>query len=156
MLIEVMGRDAGWIAFHDGIGGGAHIILVPEIPFKFEAICDAVRARELRGKRFSLIVVAESVKMPTTDASGKPIPAFGPGGVANSIAFTLRETLQKEVRVTVLGHAQRGGSSTFDRILGTRFDVAATDLVANGQFAAWSASRLVKWHQYPLTRHSKK
>jgi 6-phosphofructokinase 1 len=91
MLIEVMGRDAGWIALHDGIGGGAHIILVPEIPFKFEAICDAVRARKLRGKRFSLIVVAESVKMPTTDPSGKPIPAVGPGGVANSIVFTLRE-----------------------------------------------------------------
>jgi len=102
-------------------------------------------------------VVAESVKMPTTDASGKPIPAVGTGGVANSIAFTLREMLQKEIRVTVLGHAQRGGSpTTFDRILGTRFGVAFTDLVANGQFAAWSASRLVKWHQYPLTRHSNK
>jgi 6-phosphofructokinase 1 len=110
ILIEGMGRDAGWIALHDGIGGGAHIILVREIPFKFEAICDAVRARKLRGKRFSLIVVAESVKMPTTDPSGKPIPAVGPGGVANSIAFTLREMLQKEIRVTVLGHAQRGGS----------------------------------------------
>jgi ATP-dependent phosphofructokinase / diphosphate-dependent phosphofructokinase len=135
MLIEVMGRDAGWIALHAGIGGGAHIILVPELPFKFEAICDAVRARELRGKRFSLIVVAEGVKMPATDPSGKPIPAVGPGGVANSIAFTLREMLQKEIRVTVLGHVQRGGSPTpFDRILGTRFGVAATDLVANGQF----------------------
>ena len=132
ILIEGMGRDAGWIALHDGIGGGAHIILVREIPFKFEAICDAVRARELRGKRF--IVVAESVKMPTTDPSGKPIPAVGPGGVANSIAFTLREMLQKGIRVTVLGHAQRGGSPTIDRILGTRFGVAATDLVANGQF----------------------
>ena len=135
MLIEVMGRDAGWIALHAGIGGGAHIILVPELPFKFEAICDAVRARELRGKRFSLVVVAEGVKMPATDPSGKPIPPVGPGGVANSIAFTLREMLQKEIRVTVLGHVQRGGSPTpFDRILGTRFGVAATDLVANGQF----------------------
>jgi 6-phosphofructokinase 1 len=59
MLIEVMGRDAGWIALHAGIAGGAHIILVPEIPFTFDNICDAIRARELRGKRFSLIVVAE-------------------------------------------------------------------------------------------------
>jgi len=135
MLIEVMGRDAGWIALHSGIAGGAHIILVPEIPFKFEAVCDAVRARELRGKRFSLIVVAEGVKLPPADPTGKPFPPVGPGGVANSIADTLREMLQKEIRVTVLGHVQRGGSPTpFDRILGTRFGVAATDLVAKGQF----------------------
>src|ERR1700739_3189628 len=135
MLIEVMGRDAGWIALHAGIAGGAHITLIPEIPFKFENICDAVRARELRGKRFSLIVVAEGVKLPATDPVGKPIPPAGPGNVANTIAFTLREMLHKEIRVTVLGHVQRGGSPTpFDRILGTRLGVAATDLVARQQF----------------------
>jgi len=135
MLIEVMGRDAGWIALHSGIAGGAHIILVPEIPFKFENVCDAIRARELLGKHFSLIVVAEGVKLPLTDPNGKPIPPAAPGSVANTIAFTLREMLQKEIRVTVLGHVQRGGSPTpFDRILGTRFGVAATDLVAKQQF----------------------
>jgi 6-phosphofructokinase 1 len=135
MLIEVMGRDAGWIALHAGIAGGAHIILIPEIPFSFDNVCDAVRARELRGKRFSLIVVAEGVKLPPTDPSGKPIPPAGPGNVANTIAFTLREMLRKEIRVTVLGHVQRGGSPTpFDRILGTRLGVAATDLVAKQQF----------------------
>ena len=135
MLIEVMGRDAGWIALYAGIAGGAHIILIPEIPFKFENICDAVRARELRGRRFSLIVVAEGVKLPAADPRGKPIPPAGPGNVANTIAFTLREMLHKEIRVTVLGHVQRGGSPTpFDRILGTRLGVAATDLVANHQF----------------------
>ncbi len=135
MLIEVMGRDAGWIALHSGIAGGAHIILVPEIPFKFENICDAIRARELRGKGFSLIVVAEGVKLPPADPNGKPIPAAGPGEVASTIGFTLREMLHKEIRVTVLGHVQRGGSPTpFDRILGTRFGVAATDLVAKQQF----------------------
>ncbi len=135
MLIEVMGRDAGWIALHAGIAGGAHIILIPEIPFKFECICDAVRARELRGKRFSLVVVAEGVKLPATDPNGKTIPPAGPGNVANTIAFTLREMLHKEIRVTVLGHVQRGGSPTpFDRILGTRLGVAATDLVAKHHF----------------------
>lgn len=135
MLVEVMGRDAGWIALHAGIAGGAHIILIPEIPFKFECICDAVRARELRGKRFSLIVVAEGVKLPATDPSGKPVPPAGPGNVANTIAFTLREMLHKEIRVTVLGHVQRGGSPTpFDRILATRLGVAATDLVAKHHF----------------------
>ena len=135
MLIEVMGRDAGWIALHSGIAGGAHIILVPEIPFTFENVCDAIRARELRGKRFSLIVVAEGVKLPPADPTGKLIPPATPGNVANTIGYTLREMLQKEIRVTVLGHVQRGGSPTpFDRILGTRFGVAATDLVAKQQF----------------------
>lgn len=135
MLIEVMGRDAGWIALHSGIAGGAHIILVPEIPFTLEAVCDAVRARELRGKRFSLVVVAEGVKLPAVDPSGKPSPPVGPGGVANKIAEYLREMLHKEIRVTVLGHVQRGGSPTpFDRILGTRLGVAAADLVAKQKF----------------------
>lgn len=135
MLIEVMGRDAGWIALHSGIAGGAHIILVPEIPFSFECVCDAIRARELRGKHFSLIVVAEGVKLPATDPNGKPVPPARPGEVAGTIGFTLREMLQKEIRITVLGHVQRGGSPTpFDRILGTRFGVAATDLVASQQF----------------------
>jgi len=135
MLIEVMGRDAGWIALHAGIAGGAHIILIPEIPFRFESICDAVRARELRGKRFSLIVVAEGVKLPANDPFGKVIPPAAPGNVANTVAFTLREMLHKEIRVTVLGHVQRGGSPTpFDRILGTRLGVAATDLVAKHHF----------------------
>jgi 6-phosphofructokinase 1 len=135
MLIEVMGRDAGWIALHSGIAGGAHIILVPEIPISFECVCDAIRARELRGKRFSLIVVAEGVRLPEKDPNGKPVPPARPGEVASTIGYTLREMLNKEVRVTVLGHVQRGGSPTpFDRILGTRFGVAATDLVAKQQF----------------------
>ena len=135
MLIEVMGRDAGWIALHSGIAGGAHIILVPEIPFTFEAVCDAVRARELRGRRFSLVVVAEGVKLPARDPEGQVIPPVGPGGVANAIADHLREMLHKEIRVTVLGHVQRGGSPTpFDRILGTRLGVAAADLVAKQKF----------------------
>lgn len=135
MLIEVMGRDAGWIALHAGIAGGAHIILIPEIPFRFESICDAVHARENRGKRFSLVVVAEGVKLPETDPNGKVIPRPAPGNVANTIAFTLREMLHKEIRVTVLGHVQRGGSPTpFDRILATRMGVHATDLAARGEF----------------------
>ena len=136
MLIEVMGRDAGWIALDAGIAGGAHIILVPEIPFTFEAVCDAVRARELRGKHFSLIVVAEGVKLPAKDpVTGAVTAPVGPGGVANTIADHLRAHLHKEIRVTVLGHVQRGGSPTpFDRILGTRLGVAATDLVARQRF----------------------
>jgi 6-phosphofructokinase 1 len=151
MLIEVMGRDAGWIALHSGIAGGAHIILVPEIPFKFEVVCDAIRARELRGKHFSLIVVAEGVKLPATDPDGKRIPPCAPGNVANTIAFSLREMLQKEIRVTVLGHVQRGGSPTpFDRILGTRFGVAATDLVAKQQFGRMVCLKAGKMESVPF------
>ena len=135
MLIEVMGREAGWIALHAGMAGGADVILIPEIAFKFETICAAIRAREEQGKSFSLIAVAEGVKLPPTDPLGKSIPPVGPGSVANAIAFTLREMLHKETRVTVLGHVQRGGSpSPFDRILGTRFGVAATELIERGQF----------------------
>jgi 6-phosphofructokinase len=130
-LIEVMGCDAGSIAWHSGIAGGAHIIL----PFGFENVCDGIHARELRGKHFSLIVVAEGIKLPAADPTGKPIPPPSPGNVASTIAYTLREMLQKEIRVTVLGHVQRGGSPTpFDRVLGTRFGVAASDLVAKQQF----------------------
>ncbi|MBZ5526641.1 MAG: ATP-dependent 6-phosphofructokinase [Acidobacteriia bacterium] len=135
MLIEVMGRDAGWIALHSGIAGGADIILIPEIPFTFESIARAIARREEAGKNFSLIVVAEVVKLPEKDPLGKPIPPPQPGSVANTIAFSLREMLQKELRVTVLGHVQRGGSpSPYDRILATRFGVAASELVSRGEF----------------------
>ncbi len=151
MLIEVMGRDAGWIALHSGIAGGAHVILIPEIPFNFEAICEAIQKREIHGKRYSLIVVAEGVKLPPTEPSGKAIPPAGPGSVANTIAFTLREMLHKEIRVTVLGHVQRGGSPTpFDRILATRFGVHATDLVARGEFNRMVCLRGSRIESVPL------
>lgn len=135
MILEVMGRDAGWIALHAGIAGGADVILIPEIPFTIQNLCEKIRQRELRGSKFSLVVVAEGVHMPEKDALGKPIPKAKPGNVGNVIAFSIREYLKKEVRVTVLGHIQRGGSpSPFDRILGTRFGVCATGLLARGEF----------------------
>lgn len=135
MVMEVMGRDAGWIALHAGIAGGAHVILVPEIPFTIEALCEKIRQRELQGRKFSLVVVAEGVKLPEKDALGKPIPPAKPGSVGNTIAFAIREFTNKEVRVTVLGHIQRGGTpSPFDRILATRFGVAAADCIARADF----------------------
>ncbi len=135
MVMEVMGRDAGWIALHAGLAGGAHVILIPEIPFSIKNICEKIREREMLGRKFSLIVAAEGVKLPETDALGKPIPAAKPGNVGNTIAYAIREALKKEVRVTVLGHIQRGGSpSPFDRILATRFGVAAADLISRGDF----------------------
>jgi ATP-dependent phosphofructokinase / diphosphate-dependent phosphofructokinase len=153
MLIEVMGRDAGWIALHAGIAGGAQIILMPEIPFTFQAVSEAIQKREIRGHHYSLIVVAEGVKLPATDPSGKPIPPCGPGSVANTIAFTLREILHKEIRVTVLGHVQRGGSPTpFDRVLATRMGVHAVDLVARGEFNRMVCLRGTQIDSVPLEK----
>ena len=130
MLVEVMGRDAGWIALEAGIGGGAHIILIPEIPFTLPGLCRSINEREVQGKRFTVVVVAEGVKLPPE------LKHLSRGGaVANIIGDGIALTAHKEVRVSVLGHIQRGGSpSAFDRVLGTRFGVAAVELIAAGKF----------------------
>jgi len=151
MVIEVMGRDAGWIALHSGLAGGADVILIPEIPFTVENVCEGIRQRERAGRKFSLVVVAEGVRLPKTDALGKLMPAATPGSIGSTIAFSLRESLHKEVRVTVLGHVQRGGSpSPFDRNLATRFGVCAADLVARGQFGRMVCLRAGKIESVPL------
>ena len=135
MVIEVMGRDAGWIALHSGIAGGGDVILIPEIPFTIERVCERLRERTAAGKKFSLVVVAEGVKLPPLDPSGKPFPAPRPGQVGILIGEAIHSLLKQDVRVTVLGHIQRGGSpSPFDRILATRFGVEAVELVARGDF----------------------
>lgn len=138
MLVEVMGRDAGWIALETGIAGGAHIILIPEIPFTIAKICEFVKQRQKYGKRFTIIVVAEGVKLPADlgahfEEQKRQRPRVG--AVGNLIGEAVGSCLKRETRVTVLGHIQRGGSpSPFDRILSTRFGVAAVDLIAQGQF----------------------
>jgi len=130
-----MGRDAGWIALHSGIAGGADVILIPEIPFTMEAVCGKLREREAAGRKFSIVVVAEGVKLPPQDSSGRPFPAPRPGQVGILIGEAIHASLKKDVRVTVLGHIQRGGSpSPFDRILATRFGVEAVELAARGEF----------------------
>ena len=145
MLVEVMGRDAGWIALETGIAGGAHIILIPEIPFTIEKICEFVRQREKFGKRFTIIVVAEGVKLPEDleshyEREKRQRPRVGT--VGNIIGEAVGMVLHRETRVTVLGHIQRGGSpSPFDRILSTRFGAAAVDLIARGEFGRMVALR---------------
>jgi len=130
MVVEVMGRDAGWIALEAGIAGGAHVILIPEIPFTLQSLCRYIADREGYGKRFTIVVVAEGIKLP---AELKQLSRGG--SVGNLIGDGIALTAHKEVRVSVLGHIQRGGSpSPFDRILGTRFGVAAVDLIASGGF----------------------
>jgi len=130
MVVEVMGRDAGWIAIEAGIAGGAHVILIPEIPFTIDNVCAFVKKRESYGKRFTIVVVAEGVTMPLAFKEKRR-----GGSVGNLIGNAIATAANKEVRVSVLGHIQRGGSPTaFDRILATRFGVAAVDLIAAGGF----------------------
>jgi phosphofructokinase-like protein len=130
MVIEVMGRDAGWIALEAGIAGGAHIILIPEIPFSLESICQHLALRERYGKRFTIVVVAEGIKLPPEMTHlSRTMP------VGNLVGDAIALISHKEVRVSVLGYIQRGGSpSPYDRILATRFGVAAVDLIAEGGF----------------------
>jgi phosphofructokinase-like protein len=137
MVIEVMGRDAGWIALEAGIAGAAHVILIPEIPFTIEKVCDFIRQREATGKKFSIIVVAEGVKLadmvkPIYERDRREMPRGGAGTV---VGDAIAHYSRRETRVTVLGHIQRGGSpSPFDRILSTRFGAAAVELIARGEF----------------------
>src|SRR5271167_701350 len=137
MVVEVMGRDCGWIALAGGIAGGAHVILIPEIPFTIKSVCDFIAQRESRGGRFTIVVVAEGIKLPPElkqMARGWP--------VGNTIGDAIGLFANKEVRVSVLGHIQRGGSpSPFDRVLATRFGVAAVELIAEGGFGKMVALR---------------
>src|SRR3984957_9021200 len=130
MVVEVMGRDCGWIGLHAGIAGGAHIILIPEIPFTIGHVCRYIAEREKTGKFFTIVVVAEGVKLPPELKENRRM-----GSVGGLIGGAIAQGSGKEVRVSVLGHIQRGGSpSPFDRILATRFGVAAVDLIAAGGF----------------------
>jgi 6-phosphofructokinase 1 len=138
MVVEVMGRDAGWIALEAGIAGGAHVILIPEIPFTLEHVCAFVKERESRARRFTIVVVAEGVKLPP-ELQPKVVQekrsAPRAGSVGALIGDAIARGTRRETRVTVLGHLQRGGSpSPFDRVLSTRFGVAAVELVARGEF----------------------
>jgi 6-phosphofructokinase 1 len=135
MIVEVMGRDAGWIALWAGMAGDADVILIPEIPFTIERVCEKIAERESVGRKFSVVVIAEGAKFPEKDADGKPIPPTKPGNVGSTLAYSIQRHTGKDVRVTILGHIQRGGTPTaFDRLLGLRFGVAATDLIAQGKF----------------------
>jgi phosphofructokinase-like protein len=130
MVVEVMGRDCGWIALAGGIAGGAHVILIPEIPFTIAGVCRHIAEREKTGRDFTIVVVAEGVNLPPELKENRRASSVG-NLIGNAIALGSN----KEVRVSVLGHIQRGGSpSPFDRVLATRFGVAAVDLIAAGGF----------------------
>ena len=129
MLLEVMGRDAGWIALYAGLAGGADCIVIPEIPYDVERICGKIEARRNVGRHFTLVVVAEGAK---PHAAAPQEANRRPGErAAEALARTISDRLPVETRVTILGHLQRGGSPVpFDRILATRMGIAAVDLVS--------------------------
>ena len=145
MIVEVMGRDAGWIALESGLAGGGNVILIPEIPFRLERVAQAIEERSRRGRTYSIVVVAEGAH----PAGGKPITQrVGPdgfprlGGVGVWLADELGQRIKYEVRATVLGHTQRGGTPTpFDRVLATRLGCAAAWLVGQGDFGKMVAVR---------------
>lgn len=139
MVLEVMGRYAGWIALYAGVAGGADVILIPEIPFSYDSICAKIQEREDAGKRFTLIIAAEGA----CEKGGEFVTAAAQeanrearlGGVAGVVAAEVEKRTGKEARVCVLGHLQRGGSPTnFDRALCTVFGAEAVELIAAGRF----------------------
>lgn len=141
MVAEVMGREAGWITLHAGMAAGANLILIPEQPFDIDEVCDFLRKRRNEGKRWALIAVAEGT--PLREAKGivakdAEVDEFGHvrlGGIGQFLADEIEKRTGFETRATVLGHTIRGGPpSAFDRVLATRFGVAAVDLVKEGRF----------------------
>ncbi|AFY74642.1 6-phosphofructokinase [Synechococcus sp. PCC 7502] len=143
MILEVMGRDAGHIAVSAGIAGGCHIILIPEIPYSLDEVCDRLMNRALKGFNFSTMIVAEAVKTP----SGEPVKytnSLGQslyGGIGQYLGDEISRRTGMETRITTLGHVQRGSTpSALDRILGAAFGVAAVDLISQYKY-----DRMVAW-----------
>jgi phosphofructokinase-like protein len=139
MVVEVMGRYAGWIALYSGLSGSADVILVPEIPFAIEAVVGKIREREARGRHFSIVVVAEGAR--PRDGATELVERRGVGtvdrlgGIASKVARAIEVHTGKETRTLVLGHLQRGGSpTTYDRLLALRFGAAAVRAIADGEF----------------------
>ncbi|WP_425619050.1 6-phosphofructokinase [Anatilimnocola sp. NA78] len=139
MVLEVMGRYAGWIGIYAGVAGGADVILIPEIPFNYESVCAKVKEREARGKMFSIVVVAEGAReagadFVTSGSSTQPREARL-GGIGAQVTAQIQERTGKETRCVVLGHLQRGGSPTnMDRALCSIFGAKAVDLIAEKKF----------------------
>ena len=146
MVVELMGRHAGWIAVMSGIAGGADVILVPEIPVDFEEVAESIRKRHAHGKNFSIVVISEGCELPGLEEGGER-DQFGhvilaKRGVGEALGREIEQRTGYETRVTVLGHVQRGGSPTpRDRVLATRFGLKAAELALAGDFGEMAALR---------------
>jgi ATP-dependent phosphofructokinase / diphosphate-dependent phosphofructokinase len=147
MVVEVMGRHAGWIALHSGLAGGADVILIPERPFDIDEVCRLISRRHSRGRSFSIVVVAEgsTPQEGTMETASAGTDEFGHerlGGVGQRLEREIEARTGFETRATVLGHTQRGGTPTaFDRVLATRFGIAAVDAAHAGRWGTMVALR---------------
>lgn len=145
MVLEVMGRYAGWIALYAGVAGGADVILIPEIPYNLNRVALSIQQRAKQGKKFSIIVVAEGAKplggeMVVERLMEGRVDPVKLGGIGAKIGHDLEEHYGMETRVTVLGHLQRGGSpNAYDRVLSTRYGAAAVDAALEGEFGVMVA-----------------
>jgi phosphofructokinase-like protein len=156
MLLEVMGRNAGWIAVYAGMAGGADAILIPEQPFDLDECCHHLRRRHASRSSFSIVVVAEgavpkegTLELPVSPLDENGFPRLG--GLANHLAPEIEKRTGFQTRVTILGHLQRGGSPVaFDRVLGTRFGIAAADLAAAGGWGRMVARKAQDVRDVPL------
>ena len=157
MVLEVMGRTAGWIALYAGLSGGADCILIPEIPYDTSAIIHKIVERRGAGKHFTLIIVAEGAKS-IEESQGQPNASgtsnkFVSGKASHKVATVIADHLDVECRVTVLGHLQRGGSPVaFDRFLATRFGIHAVDLIENGQWGEMVVLQNNRMKSIPLAQ----
>ncbi|HQR17330.1 MAG TPA: ATP-dependent 6-phosphofructokinase [Gemmatimonadales bacterium] len=144
MVVELMGRDAGWIALHSAVSSSADIVLLPELPFDIERVCEAIRQREASGRHYSIVVVAEGARpkdgstMLAERRSAGTVDRLG--GIGGRVAASIAERTGKETRSLVLGHLQRGGTpTTFDRLIALRFGTAAVRAIAAGDFGTMVA-----------------
>ena len=148
IVLEVMGRHAGWIALYGGMAGGADVILLPEIPFNMNKVAEAIKQRDAQGRHSTLVVVAEGAHWETGEIVTKEkVGSKGEdrlGGIGDRVAVAIQELTGKETRACTLGHLQRGGAPpALDRILGLRFGVKAVELIADGKFG-----QMVSYQQY--------
>jgi phosphofructokinase-like protein len=144
MVVEVMGRYAGWIALNAGVSSSSDVILIPEIPYEIEKVCDKIREREAAGRHYSIVVVAEGAKpfggQMVTRGAKEPGREVRLGGVGEQVALEIQERTGKETRALVLGHLLRGGCpTTFDRLIALRFGAAAVRVIAEGKFGVMVA-----------------
>jgi 6-phosphofructokinase 1 len=158
LVVEVMGRHAGWIALHCGLAGGADVILIPEIPFDIDDVCRLVERRHDRGRKFSIVVAAEGA-MPqegTMSVSEGQVDEFGHprlGGIGHTLEREIEQRTGFETRATVLGHVQRGGTPTaFDRVLATRLGLAAVEAAHEQQWGMMTALRSTQIELVPLAQ----
>jgi phosphofructokinase-like protein len=157
LVVEVMGRHAGWIALHAGMAGGANVILIPEKPFDVDEVVAHIRRRHEAGRTFSIVVVAEGATRSDGDliTDHQTTDSFGHvrlGGIAVELEKEIEARTGYESRMTILGHVQRGGTPlAFDRVLGTRFGVAAIDAVSDGDFGKMVALRGTSIERVPLS-----